>query len=122
MRPSAASRAKARAKRAEPGRAEWKTPVRGKCGACGKEQLCIRHHVVYEQHVRREGGDPWDQANAMLVGTRCRCHENHHGAVERIALARIPQTAIDFAIGLLGADRAALYIARYYRTDPKEGQ
>lgn len=123
MKPSARSRAKARARRAEPGRLQWKTQVHGICAVCKKRQLCVRHHVVYEQHVRREGGNPWDMANAMLLGAWCTCHADHHSGKARIATSLIPETALDFAIGLLGTDRAALYIARYYRTDdPKEGQ
>lgn len=73
--------------------------------------------MCYEAHVRREGGDPWDLRNSMLLGTGCRCHDRHHQAVERIPVRLIPQTAIDFLIELLGPDRAALYTHRFYRTD-----
>lgn len=91
----------------------------GRCTAprCSWRGRLVRHHVVYEQHVRAAGGDPWDQANAMLLGTGCTCHADHHSGKARLPVWAIPQTAMDFAIELLGTDRAALYIARYYRTD-----
>lgn len=98
----------------EPGREEWKTTRRGRCAICGRSQLILRHHVVYEQHVRAAGGDPWDLRNAMDVGAFCRCHANHHSAVERIPMRLVPDAAADFAMDLFGFARAAVYFARYY--------
>lgn len=101
----------------EPGYAEWHEPRSGRCAICGKPGLLLRHHVLYEQHVRREGGDPWDLRNSMDVGRYCTCHADHHAAVRRIPVRLIPQDAQDFIIELLGSARAALYVARYYRTE-----
>jgi len=108
---------KARAKLNEPGRAEWKTPPpNGPCEACGRRGPRLRHHVVREQDVRREGGDPWDQRNAMLVGRWCPCHERHHwpSGNGKLPLARVPEEAVAFAVRLLGEDRARTYLARHY--------
>ena len=49
----------------EAGYREWKAAMTGECAACGKRGLLLRHHVVTEQTVRREGGDPYDLRNAM---------------------------------------------------------
>ncbi len=119
LRPSARSRAKARAKLAEPGRAEWKSEVpHGRCQGCGKRGRRMRHHVFREQDVRREGGDPWDQANAMLLGVPfvCSCHEWHHESSRRrvLPLKKVPCAAIEFGVRLMGEDRARSYLARRY--------
>jgi hypothetical protein len=118
LRPSKAARARQRAKLNEPGRAEWKAPPpSGKCEGCGKRGKRIRHHVVREQDVRRYGGDPWDQANQMLLGRHyvCRCHEDHHApnGRKRLSRRRIPAAALDFASRLLGENVDA-YLDRHY--------
>lgn len=119
LRPSAASRARkrARVKAERPGRVVWKEERTGPCGVCGRRGRLLRHHVVYEQHVRREGGDPWDLRNALDVGRYCDCHDAHHrsGPGRRpIPLAKVPEEAIAFAVDLLGEDRAVDYFRRYY--------
>lgn len=79
-----------------------------------------RHHVIYEQHVRHEGADPWALSNSMLLHEHC--HANHHSAFRRIPLPAVPDAAIDFAQRLLGVDRAALYFARYYAPELERGR
>lgn len=103
----------------EPGRAEYKRVRHGICRVCGRSGLVRRHHVVYEQHVRREGGDPWDTRNALWVGldVTCDCHERQHNASMRIPLEVLPEAALAFGVDLFGEARAAEYIARYYRAD-----
>jgi hypothetical protein len=102
-------------RRGEPGYREWHAPVQGRCAACGARGLLLRHHVVTEAHVRQAGGDPWALANAMALGYfACACHRDHHHAVRRLPLARVPDAAIAFASELLGEARAADYLARYY--------
>lgn len=103
--------------RLDPARQAWKSSPAGFCQNCSGFSMHLhRHHVVTEAHVRREGGDPWAGANAMLLCERC--HMNHHSAFRRIPLEAVPAAAIDFARRLLGDDRAALYFARFY--DPAE--
>lgn len=102
-------------KRAEAGRVEWKEPHAGFC-QCGCNRFSMhlhRHHVVYEQIVRREGGDPWALANSMLLHENC--HAAQHSGFRRIHVENLPLAAVDFARRLLGEDRAALFIDRYYR-------
>lgn len=117
--PKARARARARqaAKAAERGRAEWKTPPpNGPCAGCGKRGARIRHHVVREQDVRREGGDPWDLDNAMLLGRWCECHARHHEGSGRRKLPRrlIPPAAVYFAERLLGPERRDDYFNTHY--------
>ena len=116
-KPTTRAAAKRKAKLAEPGRAEWKAERNGPCGVCGRRGRLLRHHVVYEQHVRNEGGDPWDLRNALDVGRYCDCHDKHHrsgpGRVP-IPLRKIPTEAYAFARELLGEDRADDYFGRYY--------
>jgi hypothetical protein len=99
----------------DPARVAWKSPVWGPCAACGRYGLLLRHHVVLEQHVRREGGNPWDLRNALALGYyACSCHRDHHHAVRRIPIARVPAPAVTFASELLGEPRATDYLRRYY--------
>lgn len=117
LRPSSRSRAKARARLAEPGRAAWKTLTWGRCEGCGRRGKLLRHHVFREQDVRREGGDPWDQDNAMLLGLyQCRCHLDHHApnGRKRLPLAKVPPAAVAFGVRLMGEDRAHDYLATHY--------
>lgn len=112
--------------KSEPGRDEWKQARNGRCSVCGMYQRVILHHVVPERLVRDEGGDPWDQRNAMVLGApipwggRCSCHSAHHlyGVRDtRIPMSNVPQEAQDFARELLGEERADLFFARHYRKE-----
>jgi hypothetical protein len=116
LRPSPAARRRQRAKHAEPGRAEWKAPHSGRCEGCGRRGPLVRHHVVREQDVRSEGGDPWDQRNAMELGRYCNCHGDHHApnGQRKLPLEKVPQTAIRFTVELMGEDRAVNYLSRHY--------
>lgn len=87
-----------------------------------------RHHVVTENHICREGGDPWDLRWGMWVGAFdfvCECHTSHHrakrrGSTElwRIPLNLVPDAAIEAAHELLGMNPAVLYFARFYGPAP----
>lgn len=101
---------------ANSGREVWKTPRKGFCAVCGRYGWLVRHHVLYQQHVRREGGDVWALSNAMDLGRDCNCHAAHHSGFKRIPVDVIPSAAMDFMVRLLGDDRAQLFVERYYRT------
>lgn len=95
-------------------RLAWKTPHQGFC-SCGCERFSMhleRHHVCYEQHVRREGGDVWNIANSMLLHPTC--HASHHSAMRRIKIEYVSRAALEFALELLGEARSADYFARFY--------
>jgi hypothetical protein len=81
---------------------------------CGKHGKFVPHHLVYEQHVKKAGGDIWDTRNRLWIGRLCRCHARHHNGVRRIPLTMVPAAAREFAAELLGPDVAELYWRRYY--------
>lgn len=70
------------------------------------------HHVVYEQHVKNEGGDIFDPWNCLRLCRRC--HERHHDRNPALPLTILRQNNIDFAAVLLGAARAYEYLTRRY--------
>lgn len=79
--------------------------------ACGMPAEQI-HHVVYQQHVRRNGGSVRDSRNFMLL---CHdCHRRHHNRVAPIPRSSLPAAAVEFAVELLGEDYADDYLARRY--------
>jgi hypothetical protein len=45
------------------------------------------------------------------------CHARHTSAMYRIHVENLPDAALAFAVDLLGEDRAALYVERYYNCD-----
>ena len=73
------------------------------------------HHVVYQQRVRREGGDLNDPRNLLLVGDDE--HERHHNRSRPFPLSRLPDSAFEFAGELLGAGAAYNYLRRRYVGD-----
>lgn len=106
-------------------RVQWR-PRNGRCAVCGRRGRIVFHHIVYGQHVKALGGDVWDFRNALAVGAplgRCRCHDNHHHPGVnggRIPRSLLPEVAVQFAVDLMGEDRANAYLARYYGPDREE--
>lgn len=90
-------------------RCEGEGGVVGEC-LCGSPAVHA-HHVVYEQHVRRRGGDVADERN--LIGLCYDCHRRHHNRVAVLPLSVLPGEAVDFAHELMG-DAATDYFRRYY--------
>lgn len=73
------------------------------------------HHVVYRQHVRREGGDIYDPRNALRLCVSC--HSSHHRRGSKIVpLAALRDENYEFAFELLGA-AAFDYLRRRYSGD-----
>ncbi len=98
----------------EPGYREWHAAISGRCEVCGMRGPLERHHVVAEQVVRREHGAVWDLSNSLELGRYCACHRRHTNAVSRLPRSAVPPSAERFAVELLGEDRAADYLSRYY--------
>lgn len=98
----------------------WLSTREANCRRCptrlGRVDL---HHVVYEQHVRRAGGDVYDPRNGLtLCGV---CHATHHGQLDRgkVALSVLRDENYDFAFELLGP-AAYDYLRRHYSgEDPR---
>lgn len=94
----------------------WKDHGAGYC-ECGCGSYALRrerHHVLERSWLIQNGFGKhiWDQRNGMLLAPHC--HERHTNAFRRIPLEAVPESAREFAIELLGFDRAALEIARRY--------
>lgn len=105
-----------RVDRTDPARIAWKVPHGGFC-QCGCDRFALhleRHHIVALSTIRQEGrlDLEFDLRNSLLLHPHC--HSWHTDASRRIPLAAVPSVALDFAVELLGRDRAALYMARFY--------
>jgi hypothetical protein len=98
----------------------WLNAKAKRCALCGRRKGLTQHHVVYEQHVRKHGGDPFDPRDGLTV-----CldeHNRHHdGSAWKIPVARLRPDNLQFALELLG-DYAADYLARHYDGTPAEIQ
>jgi 5-methylcytosine-specific restriction endonuclease McrA len=92
----------------------WKMPEHGFCQCgCGRFSARLhRHHVLLRQTVRREGADQWSLRNAMLLHPDC--HAAHHAGQRKILLAQVPESALAFAVDVLGEAGAADYFRRRY--------
>lgn len=78
-----------------------------------------QHHVVYQQHVKKEKGDLWDGYNALTLCVSC--HTKHHRQVHPLPQSQLRDENIEFAFELMGS-KAFHYFERYYRseeTDPR---
>lgn len=107
------------------------------CGARGAN----RHHVVYQQELRRAWSDvtrrrdstlyahppsPWRSLQALvrddrnLVWMAFECHERHHKRSRVLPLHVLPESVYSFAVELLGNGAAYEYLRRHYaRGDPR---
>lgn len=86
------------------------------CQMCSSRGAHHEHHVVYEQTVRREGGDACDSRNALRLCVDCHAlhHARAHGKV--VPVSRLRAVNIDFAFELLGSG-AYDYLRRKYDHD-----
>ena len=92
------------------------------CG-CGRKKGLHRHHVVYQQELRRIAGTEvaramtlaMDPRNIVLVAFRC--HGQHHARREVLPLRVLPDSVFEFALEVLGAGRAFEYLRRHYAGD-----
>lgn len=95
-------------------RRKWTAAMELKCRRCGRRAR-HQHHVVYEQHVLRMGGDPLDPDNGLSLCFSC--HMSHHHSMDgKLPLSILRPENIAFAERLLGA-AAVDYFARYYEDD-----
>lgn len=119
-----ANEAKSRAKAAdrnpnfkgdEAEKIRWRSQAGTACVVCGGDDRLQLHHVVYEQHVRRAGGNPWDPRDSLTTCTHCHTG-HHHGVRSRISLALLRDENYAFAAELLGP-AAFDYLRRHYQGD-----
>lgn len=61
----------------------------------------------------------WNIDNRMLICTSDHCRHHQYGVSDtRISWAKVPDTAKQFAIEVLGEGPARMYWRRYYRDAP----
>jgi hypothetical protein len=85
----------------------------------GKPNPWEAHHVVAKTFLRREGFALWHPDNALRLCEHP-CHEHHTLAFNRLPLKVLLGCNIDYAVRLLGEDRAYSYLMRNYTgTDPR---
>lgn len=83
------------------------------CAKCGLAERLQIHHVVYEQEIRRRGGDRHDPRVALTLCLAC--HTRHHRRTEgSIELTLLPASAYEYAEELMGAGAAYEYLRRRY--------
>lgn len=75
------------------------------------------HHVVYEQHVERMGGDTWDPGNAL--GVCFDCHGTHHKQIKKLPISCLHNRNFDFAYELMGLSASDYLRRRYAGDDPR---
>jgi len=84
---------------------------------CGRP-ADVRHHVVYQQELRRVAGRDKARGDALRGDPRgmvpmCNsCHERHHSRSKPLPLSVLPDCAFVFAAEVLGSDRAFNYLGR----------
>lgn len=89
-----------------------------RCCMCGRRDRLQQHHVVYRQHIRREGGWEYDPRDARSACDRC--HMSHHRRGRVIPVSKLRPENIVFAVELFGRERARGYFERYYLMDRPE--
>lgn len=83
------------------------------CAISGcRERDFDSHHVLYEQHLRREGLPRWDPRNCLRLCRRH--HELHHKAAQRIPRSALRAENVAYILESLGPGRGEGYLARYY--------
>jgi hypothetical protein len=87
------------------------------CRRCRSKWPWHGHHVVYEQEVRRLGGDVNDKRNVLRLCPEC--HGNHHGRSRPVLLTCLTDANYEFAFELMGS-RADDYLrSKYDGEDPR---
>ncbi|HEX7088711.1 MAG TPA: HNH endonuclease [Longimicrobiales bacterium] len=87
------------------------------CARCGSGALLQEHHVVYVQHLRQEGGDVTDSANALTLCADC--HRKHHDRAHPVPLALLRDENYRFAAALYGPKSYDYLRRRYSGEDPR---
>lgn len=99
-------------------RERWFSSAENECRKCGtREGRRHLHHVVYEQHVRKAGGDVYAPENGLTLCFGCHMGQ-HHSADGRVSVSTLRSENLTFAFSLLGA-AAFDYFIRYYDVDAR---
>lgn len=100
--------------------------MRGRCiCGCAKQRGLQRHHVIYQQELRRLATDEFgrrDRAREArlvadprnLVPVAPRCHAAHHSRATPLRVCWLPNSVFEFAEEVMGAGPAHAYLSRFY--------
>lgn len=84
---------------------------------CGRP-ADVRHHIIFQQELRRVAGRDKARADTLrgdprgMVPVCQECHERLHSRSRPLPLAVLPDEAFVFAVEVLGAGRAFNYLQR----------
>ena len=81
------------------------------CVGCGAPAAQL-HHVVYQQELRRAGGDVGDPRG--MVPVCLECHTAHHARLRPLHSCVLSSASFTFALETLGAGPAYEYLRRRY--------
>jgi hypothetical protein len=84
----------------------------GFCAVTGSRGSWDPHHVVYGKHLERLGAPYYHPSNALRVTIET--HANHHNCSRKIRTIELRACNIDYALELMGVERAVAYLRRYY--------
>jgi hypothetical protein len=85
----------------------------GKCAVTGKRGPGWHpHHVVRWQDLKRMGLPRYDRRNALRLSGQV--HVDHTSGRHKIHTVKLLDCNIDYAVEIMGAERAAQYLRRYY--------
>lgn len=88
------------------------------CG-CGRRAV-HRHHVLYEQFLKREAGRDRALAKRLvkdprnLVDVAFDCHGAHHNASQKYELRSLPDSVFEFIVAELHVGRGHGFLDRRY--------
>lgn len=111
-------RSRAKVRTVSPAERAWKLPRYGRCENCGliDDRPLHGHHVIARPILRR--ADPTLEFDPRVRMDLCdTCHMNHEfgQANRKIAVEKIPERCLAFAVDLLGEAVAADQLRRHYR-------
>jgi cytochrome c553 len=93
--------------------------AQGRCQNCGLRRGKLdAHHVLYEQHLRREGLPRFERANALLLCALC--HQRHHARSAVLPTSVLRDENLAYLTQSLGAPRALEYLRRYYDAEVRD--
>lgn len=81
---------------------------------CGcRDRLNARHHCVYAQHLRQMAPHLLDDERNLVPVARV-CHGSHHARSQPYTLAMLPDSVYEFAVEVMGPEKAYNYLERRY--------
>jgi hypothetical protein len=85
----------------------------GKCAVSGSRSAgWDPHHVIRWQDLKRMGLPRYDPRNVLRISGQV--HVDHTNARRKIRTVELLNCNIEYAVEMMGAERATSYLRRYY--------